>query len=144
MGNVLKGKSLWPDRSGLSIAELLVSGFVLVTGMGIVAQGAVKSYRLQQETRHYVLAQDEVANQMERLTIKLSMMSTVERKEALKSIAPSEHLRTILPEAKIIGELVEDTDHGSQWLRLKLWRHQETAAVPISMIGWIRAQEESQ
>lgn len=134
----------WPmrrlktTRQGTTLVELIVAGFLLITGMSLVTQGAVKSYRLQQESRHYQLAYDELANQLERLTQKLSPMSTEERASVLKSLHVSEPIESILALVKLSGSLTRDEPHEGDWLQLTIDWDRVGPSEPLSLVGWIR------
>lgn len=134
----------WPmrrlktTRQGTTLVELIVAGFLLITGMSLVTQGAVKSYRLQQESRHYQLAYDELANQLERLTQKLSPMSTEERVSVLKSLHVSESIESILALVKLSGSLTRDEPHEGDWLQLTIDWDRGGPSEPLSLVGWIR------
>ena len=131
-------RRLKTTRQGTTLVELIVAGFLLITGMSLVTQGAVKSYRLQQESRHYQLAYDELANQLERLTQKLSPMSTEERASVLKSLHVSEPIESILALVKLSGSLTRDESHEGDWLQLTIDWDRGGPSESLSLVGWIR------
>jgi len=131
-------RRLKTTRQGTTLVELIVAGFLLITGMSLVTQGAVKSYRLQQESRHYQLAYDELANQLERLTQKLSPMSTEERASVLKSLHVSEPIESILALVKLSGSLTRDESHEGDWLQLTIDWDRVGPSESLSLVGWIR------
>ncbi|MDZ4849603.1 MAG: hypothetical protein SGI77_09930 [Pirellulaceae bacterium] len=125
------GTSANPLRSGTTIAELIVACSLLVTGMTLIAGGAVQSHRLRQDTRHYQLALDEVANQLERLVT----MTSDERNAAIQNLRPSEWLESILVNPEISAETIDDEDGERVMVNLQWNRRGQ--AIPISLVGWI-------
>ncbi len=118
-------------RGGVTAAELMVSGVVLVALMGIVTPVAVKLGRVSQSARHYRLAVDELSNQAERLTQLEPTACTL----ALEQLDVSPHLRDALPDAKLSGQMLIDDDGTRVALSLD-WNPQE-GALPLTLVAWM-------
>ena len=118
-------------RSGTTLAELLVTATLLITGLTLISQGAVQTQRIWQATRHHQLALDELANQVDRLTA----MKPIERTESLASLLPSESIRAILDNPTLKGEAVSDED-GDRIVLSMEW-DRVGPAIPVTLVGWI-------
>lgn len=118
-------------RRGTTIAELLVASSLLVTGITLISRGAVQTLRLRQDARHYQLALDEVANQLDPLTA----MPTQDRLSALEALQPSEMIQTILPNPKLKAETINDENGERVVIQLE-WDRMSTSK-PVSLVGWV-------
>ena len=118
-------------RQGATVLELLVAAVLLIALISIVAPLTVRAGRLWQESRTYRLAINELANELDRL----SLLDDQARSAALSNWQLSPALAHALPDAKLTGETLDD-EHGK---RLKLsinWKRIGDPA-PLTLIGWI-------
>lgn len=132
------------DRSGLSVLEVTAALLIVAFAMTGLAQmlSLSAAQRRASETRR--LAQEEVANQAERIAL-LAWDETTE--ERLKAQEISEGLRTLLPSARLSLALTEEVgpplgrriDIAVVWMaadgevdpvRLTVWKHQPAEASP--------------
>ena len=132
------------DRGGLSVLEVTAALVIVAFAMAGLTQmlSLSAAQRRASETRR--MAQEEVANQAERIAL-LAWDETTE--ERLKAQEISEGLRTLAPSAKLSLALTEEAgpplarriDIAVVWMaadgevdpvRLTVWRHQPAEASP--------------
>lgn len=118
-------------RKGLTVTEVVVAATLVVSMVGLFAPMTVRIGRVWQSTRHYRLAFNELANQMERLT----RLSPEACETAISNLSLSTRVAEALPGSKLFGEVIQDAD-GTR-LKLSLnWEHGATSE-PISLVGWL-------
>ncbi len=120
---------------GVSAAEVLVAAGLLVSVMGFMTSLTFQTGNVVKSVRHYQVAIHELANQLELLT----SLDEVERKAMLENLKPTDSLMDALPEAKISGEVVEDSD-GTR-LVLSLEWDRGPNGTPVSMVAWVDTKE---
>jgi hypothetical protein len=132
------------DRRGLSVLEVTAALLIVAFAMTGLTQmlSLSAAQRRASETRR--LAQEEVANQAERIAL-LAWDETTEERLTAQEI--SEGLRTLLPSAKLSLALTEEAgpplarriDIAVVWVaadgevdpvRLTVWKHQPAEARP--------------
>lgn len=132
------------DRSGLSVLEVTAALLIVAFAMTGLAQmlSLSAAQRRASETRR--LAQEEVANQAERIAL-LAWDETTE--ERLNAQEVSQGLRSFVPTAKLSLSLTEEAgppltrriDIAVVWMaadgevepvRLSVWKHQPAEASP--------------
>jgi hypothetical protein len=121
-------------RRGAMTFELIVSAVLLASMIGALAPMAVHVSRLSQGTRQVRLALGELANQLDRLT----SLPSDELEKELADLAPTEQVRSALPEAVLAGELIRD-ESGTQ-LKLTIDWQRPGNARPLALIGWVDAR----
>lgn len=121
------------SKRGTTVPELVVAATLLVSAIGAVTPLAVSAGRLGRDTRVYRLAVDELANQLARL----SALDEEERAAVLHELTPSEEVRDALPQASLVGRIVEDED-GTR-LVLSLDWQRPVDAPPLELVGWLDA-----
>ena len=114
------------------LSELVVAGFLLITGVGILASGTVSAKRLWQDTQHHQLALDELSNQLERL----STLNAEERQAALESLSPSEILLRSLPGATLSASMIDDEEGPRISIQLQ-WPATERLPT-MTLVGWVK------
>lgn len=119
------------QRRGSILSEAIVSAAILMAGIGIVARAQYNLRRLWGDTRHFQLATDELSNQLERL----SNQNKTQVIESLQNLQVSQPIANVLPEAKIVGELVEDS-HGTR-IQLSLDWKRIGQGKPLELTGWL-------
>ena len=122
-------------RSGSTVAEVMVAAVLLATMVSFAATVIVRSGRIWKQTRHAQLCMDELSNQWERLI----SLNDARRADAIASLAPSDELKSALPDAKLVSETVEDDDG----VRLILSLHWQPypGAKPTRLVGWIDSSD---
>ncbi len=121
-----------PTPSGLCMTELLVAATLLIGALGLIGPLAVRSARLQQETRHYQAALLEVSNQLERLTA----LAQKERTEALAELTLSPTARDALPNPQLSAETIDDSE--GMRLALEIQWDRPGRAKPLRLVAWIK------
>ena len=117
-------------KKGVSLTEVLVAATLVLSLIGLLFPMTARVGRVWQSTRHYRLACNELANQMERLT-----SLPIEQCEAeLSTLKPSPELSEALPEVRLSGEIIRDQDGTRLLLRLD-WSH-GVNTVPLTLVGW--------
>lgn len=119
------------SRCGVSVIELIVTATLMVTLLGVVAPLGVKSQRLWRDSRHYQLALDELANQIERLTT----LDAAALETALAELTPSEPLRNALASPVLTGETIVDSDGRRLVLHLQWDRIGQPR--PLTLVAWL-------
>jgi hypothetical protein len=119
------------DVRGVTVTELVVAAGLLVVVMSVVTSLAVRSGRLQQDSRHYRLAVDELTNQLERLT----SLDADSLTDAIGALAPTAYIQTALPNPELTGERISD-EHGDR-LKLHLVWDRFGKRRPVTLVGWI-------
>lgn len=104
---------------------------LLVTILSVVTPLAVRSGRVRQDTRRYLLAVDELSNQLDRLTA----LDRQHLPAALQRLAPSPCARRVLPSPELSGEMMSDEDGRRVVLRLSWDRCGD--ALPLTLVGWL-------
>lgn len=125
------------NRKGSLMTEAIVSAVILLVGIAIVGKSSYNFRRLWSDTRHYQLATDELGNQMQSLTA----LPKEQLANSLGLLKVSSEVSDILPEAKIVGQLIED----AQGIRVRLsidWKRVGTGE-PLVLIGWHRSSSKS-
>jgi len=118
-------------RRGFTMTELTVAATLLVGIVSVITPLAVRSGRVQRDTRCYLAALDELSNQLDRLTALDSQLLP----EALEQLAPSAYIRGVLPSPELSGEVMSDGDGRRLVLRLSWDRPGD--AVPLTLVGWL-------
>jgi Tfp pilus assembly protein PilV len=122
-------------NGGFTATELLVSASLLVVGLGTLSPLAIRCNRLWQDTRSQQLASEEMANQLERLTV----LSAADRQQAMQEISLPTHLQELLPTAVLSVESITDQDGERVVLSLQM----NPRSRPLVLVGWIDAAEEA-
>jgi Tfp pilus assembly protein FimT len=125
-------------RRGFSVIELIVAAALLISVLSLVAPLAVRSGRLQQDSRHYQLALDELSNQLEQLT----SLDAAALETALAELTPSPTVRDVLPNPVLSARMVAAADGRRLVLHLQ-WDHVGPAE-PLTLIAWLNPPEETQ
>lgn len=121
------------QRTAFTLTEVMVASTLLVAVMGTLAPLAIRCGQLWQESRHQQLAIDELANQLERLTL----MDDSDRRDAINDLSLSAPLGEALPDATLSAELISD-QHGSRIEMSLTWnRPGIPTAGPMKLVGWI-------
>ena len=118
-------------RCGFAMPELLVAATLLVAAMSLVAPLAVRSGRLWQDTRHYHLAVDQLANQLEYLT----SLDEPSRAAAMTNLDVSPQLQAVLPRPELSAETVRD-EFGTRLVLHLVWDRPGRDS-PVTLVGWI-------
>lgn len=116
--------------------ELLVSAILLIALISIVVPLTVRAGRIWQDARSYRLAVNELSNQLEDLTL----LSDQDRQQALENWKPSSELLDVLPEAKLTGETIDDSD--GKRVKLTLTWQRAVGTQPLSMIAWVHPENQ--
>lgn len=125
------------NRKGSLMTEAIVSAVILLVGIAIVGKSSYNFRRLWSDTRYYQLATDELCNQMQLLTV----LPKEQLVNSIGSLTVSSEISDVLPDAKIVGQLVED----AQGVRIRLamdWKRVGTGE-PLVLIGWHRSTSKS-
>lgn len=123
-------------RGGFTMLELLVSAILLIALISIVVPLTVRAGRIWQDARNYRLAVNELSNQLEDLTL----LSDQDRQQALENWKPSPELLDVLPEAKLTGETIDDSD--GKRVKLTLAWQRAVGTQPLSMIAWVHPENQ--
>jgi Tfp pilus assembly protein PilV len=118
-------------RRGVSTIEVLVAASLLMSVIGVSSSLVSRITKVYQATRHYQIAVNELANQMEVLTI----LSESEQKNTLKNLSLSPPVAEVLPNAKIEGRIIED-DSGARIVLSIRWERGSNAP-PIELVAWL-------
>ena len=118
-------------RRGSTLTELIVAGTLLIAGLGLFSRGTFGLGYVRQDTRHYQLALDELANQLERLTA----LDVASRQAALTELQPSESILASVPGMRMTGEMLNDQD-GERIVLTANW-DRKGPAQPLSLVSWI-------
>jgi hypothetical protein len=122
-------------RKAAILVEALVAATILMVGVLVVAKSSASLRSMWKETRHYQLACDELANQLQHL----KTLSVVEVEQQLKTLSVSKQIVQALPEATLQGELLQDK-LGNR-VRLSITWKRLGQAVPLSLVGWLHATD---
>jgi len=112
------------------MTEVVVAATLLVSLIGLVAPLAARFGRIWQTTRVYRLGVNELANRMEILT----RMDATNCVAAIAEMSCSSAIMQAMPNAKLTGELIQDSD--GRRLKLKLKLDQDKLA-PLLLVGWL-------
>lgn len=123
-------------RGGFTMLELLVSAILLIALISIVVPLTVRAGRLWQDARSYRLAVNELSNQLEDLTL----LSDQDRQQALENWKPNPELLDVLPEAKLTGETIDDSD--GKRVKLTLAWQRAVGTQPLTMIAWVHPENQ--
>ncbi len=114
------------------MTEAIVSAVILLVGIAIVGKSSYNFRRLWSDTRYYQLATDELCNQMQSLTT----MPKEQLANSVSSLSVSQEISQVLPDAKLEGQIMED----SLGVRIRLsmdWKRVGSGE-PLVLIGWHR------
>ncbi len=111
--------------------ELVVAAGLLLVAMSFVVQMTYRVDHLWTDAAEHRVAMHELSNQVERL----SLLSVDEVSRQLESLEIAANVTTILRDAAVSGELVED-DFGKR-LVLRLNWSRRHAGEPLQMVGWM-------
>jgi Tfp pilus assembly protein PilV len=117
-------------RKGLTMTEVVVSATLVISMIGLAAPLTIKTMQTSRSADLHQMANQELANQMDRLT----SLSLDECEAKLKAIEPSDTFKDRVPEAKLQGIVVRDQDGDRVVLDLQ-W--QSPHALPTRLVGWI-------
>ena len=129
--NALQTSPRKVNRGGFTVTEMIVAATLLVSVFSVVTSLAVRNGRLRQDARHYLVALDELSNQLDRLTA----LDGERLAKALDEVTPSQHARNVLPSPKLSAETIVDADGRRLVLRL-LW-DRSGKAIPLTLVGWL-------
>jgi len=118
-------------RKALLKMELLAATLLLTVAIAGTPSLFRKIHSLQDASRIYHLAIQELSNHMESLT----RMSPSNCEEALDSIAVSAELKQQIPESSIRGQITQDGDAWKIVLSIQL--PVQHRSEPIQLIGWL-------
>jgi len=118
-------------RSAVTLTELVVAAAITISAMSMITTLAVRSVRLQQDTRHQQLVIDDLSNELEKLT----GLPAGEREAAIAELAPSDYLRSALPSVAITAETIRDGD--GERLMLSLNWDRPGNPQPVTLVGWL-------
>lgn len=113
------------------MTEVVVAATLIVSMIGLFAPMTVRIGRVWQSTRHYRLAFNELANQMERLT----NLDPVDCEAALPNLTPSEKVAWALPDSKLQGQIIRDLD-GTRLILSINW-DRGLKSEPVTLVGWL-------
>lgn len=125
------------SRKGSLMTEAIVSAVILLVGIAIVGKSSYNFRRLWSDTRYYQLATDELCNQMQTLTA----LPKEQLANSLNSLSVSNEISQVLPDAKIVGQLIDD----AQGIRVRLsmdWKRVGTGE-PLVLTGWHRSSSKA-
>jgi Tfp pilus assembly protein PilV len=126
--------SLNKPRSALAVVEVLVAASLIVSIIGVMSTLVARSKRVQQSTRQYQIASQELANQLDVLT----RTDAASLANALNAIRPTESIARSLPDVQLTGRLLDDSDGKRVELSIS-WSRNVAGAVaqPLRMVAWV-------
>jgi hypothetical protein len=122
-------------RRGTTIFETFVALMLLTTTLAVAAPLLVRHNRLLVSARHYRLACDELANQIERLTA----LPSGDVAEAVADLEVSAFAAERLHDAALTATLV-DADMGQRLTLGITWDELGRSTAPVKLIGWIYSE----
>jgi hypothetical protein len=122
-------------RRGSITSEAVTSAAILIVGVVVVARTQISLQRLWNDNRSYQLANDELSNQLQRLT----RLPIEQLPGQLASLSVHEQLQLELPDSHLTGQLVQDQLGPRIQLELA-WKRAGSAA-PLRMVGWLCKKE---
>lgn len=125
------------SRRGATSFELMVAATLLLASLGTLYTAVPQLGRLWRSSRDYHLAINELANQLERLTL----LSDSNLDSALEQLPVSNDLLAVVPTAKLSHRIVEDK--SGKRIVLSIQWDREPDARPITMTGWLVTQPAS-
>lgn len=132
LATINKTRRLSPvRRHGISSIELVVAATILMTVMTFATTLSFRIHSVIKDTRHVRIATNELANQLERLTL----LDLDNATAAVESLEVSEICQTALNEPKLSGTIVKDPLGHRVDLQL-VWQTRITRK-PIRLSGWI-------
>jgi hypothetical protein len=132
MNRIAKAPSISTRPQGVITIELVLSAGLIIACIGLLASLAPRIVGKWQESRHYQLVTNELANQIEMLT----HVDDSHYEEAWQSVVVSPELLEALPTATL-SKAVQDDELG-QRITLSISWDRGPGAPPLSMSGWRR------
>ena len=120
-----------PARNALVLIETVVAATLVMAMLAVAAPMVIRSARIWKQTRHYQIAGDELAGQMDRLVA----MPAEQRERALEQLTVSAGVLDVLHEAKLEGKVVHD-EHGRR-INLSINWQRQGAPPPVTLTAWI-------
>lgn len=118
-------------RSGATLSELVVACVLLVSTSGLLVKSIAGANRVEKSMQHYAIATDELANQIERL----SLLRPEEVGRALERLTLSDEAARMLPSAELTSEFVADENGRRVTLRLNWDRVGDS--IPLLLTTWL-------
>lgn len=119
-------------RRGTTIFEVFVALTLLVTVLSVSSMLIVRHNQLLVSARHYRLACDELANQLETLTL----LAEDELPEAIADLEVSEFTSARLHDAELKASLA-DADFGQRLTLSLTWDERAARKAPLTLTAWI-------
>jgi hypothetical protein len=117
--------------------EVLVAFSLVATVIGMSAPLMVRHIRLLATARHYRLAIEEMANQLERV----AALPPADVDAAVSSIAVSDFTAEKLPGAELTAEL-HDAKFGRRVTLHIVWDEPQRRETPLTMTAWVGLEEQ--
>lgn len=121
-------------RRGTTFVELLVAGSMLVVVVSLIGRSTVAAGKLWMLSRQQVMAADEVANTLERLTA----LPDDELEAALLALEPSAGVQESLRGPKLTAAIAENST-GQRTLTVALDWNRAGDPQPVQLTAWLPA-----
>ncbi len=120
-------------RRGASSVELLVAFGLLTTLLSMSVPLMVRHQRLLTSARHYRLAVEELANQLERL----SALPPEELDAAVEQLRVSDFTAAKLRGAELTGA-IDAAEFGRRVALQIVWDEPRRRSAPVTMAAWVQ------
>lgn len=137
-GDAHERRAAAAQRRGVTSYELLVAFSLVATVIGMSVPLMVRHGRLLGTARHYRLAVEEMANQLERV----AALPPADVDAAVASIAVSDFTAAKLPGAELSAEL-QDAEFGRRVTLHIVWDEPQRRETPLTMTAWVAPDERS-
>jgi hypothetical protein len=125
------------SRGGYTRIELIISAMILSTLFGFMATILPRLDQLWGTTRYYQIANQEIMNHMEALMC----LTPDECQSAIESLAISNDVMKVIPEAKLEGLLVKSKEGNRVVLTMQL--PDRIRVEPIVLVGFLLGEDGS-